>query len=434
MRRVKKILGVALMSVCLVGTSACGNKGGVSQSNAGSLYYDTIHDDMTDGGGAYYDNLHGCLYDICTSSATDNAFLTHLSSDGNSVEYAFNGNPVSYERHNELKDKMSVMTATELSEFELLAYAVYLDNSGNAYPSGVCASSQKRLVEYMQSVYADTDEISFRSALDGALSDYYGEITLPDAEGLSYENCGNFLGIGDNVLMSGLFGLGDGESVVSCYETKPALDSIRYVVTNEDGVSSDRYVNVNTYAGIMIGSKGTVIGYEYLSFPESSDCILRDIYYLVGGGCVNGVVADEDKPVDVKKADLLFFGEKSLGNFAESECYSVFGKMVEDFSCSSMSMTAVLDRDCGISLQNSVGVSMGSLFTELGYNGDTADVVRSSVGRTPLIDDKNFGDLYGWYTINVDTLDGAHTCSMEGFAILHSRDYGFSAENYLRVF
>jgi hypothetical protein len=427
----KRLMVLTVIGVCLASLCACGKDTSSHQAaEEKSVFIDSIRGEVSDGEGDFYDVLHGSFGDICSSSATKNSFMTRVTSEG-SVGYALNSVDFSYEDFYSLEDSLKTLTATELSEFELLAYASYLDRTGNAFDSSLSAASQKVLFNYMQSVYEHTaEDISFRAAVGDAMDAYYADLKVGALSKISYDTNGNYLQIKDNALMTGLYGFGEGETVVSCYETCKGTTSIAY--HTEDG--GEDSLNVYPRAGIVIGSKGTVIGYEYISFDDSTDYVLRDIYYLMGGGCVNGNIAEENRPLSVTKADLLFFGERSLGSFAEMECYRTFDKLVKDFGVTKTSMSYAIQQDIGISLHSSEGVFMGGLLQQLGFDPDEAEVTLSAVGRAPLQEDAMYGDLYGWYVETMPVVKGNDFCRVEGFAVLHSRDYGFSAENYLRIF
>jgi hypothetical protein len=427
--RVKR-LGAFLM-VCALGVSACGKSGSDLVAENSAAQYDAVISELTDGSGEHYDVLHGCLYDICSSSATDNAFMTKPVTDEGGIGYSFNSTDFTFEEYTALENSLKVMPAKELCEFELLAYASYLDRTGDAFSSSLSPKSQRILFDYMSSVYEKTaGEATFSSAVSDAMGAYYGDLKAAPVSKISYDINGNYLGIQDSALMTGLFALGNGETVASCYATRKGTETVPY--TSEDGGQAT--ITVYPSEGIVIASKGTVIGYECITFDDSDEFVLRDVYYLAGGGCLNGEVAEEDKPLSEDKTDQMFFGERSLGSLATMERRRTFEKLVTNFRVTTTSMPYAIQQDIGIKLVASMGVYSGGMLMELGYEPEGTEVVATAVGCAPFTDDSTYGDLYGWYAEEVPTADGQHTCRVEGFAILHSRDYGFSAENYLRLF
>lgn len=432
MIRVKKWCAILLTITCVVGLCACGKQGSNSGSSGAEtgLYYDTISKEISSRDGAVMDLLHGCFTDIYTSSATTNAFMTKVS-DAGAVEYALNNKELSYDQYYRVETAMKSLEAKELNEFELLSFAIYLNSDGSAYQTDISKTSQKKLFEFMQGVYAETDtEVNFRNALSEARKLYYETLNVDSVSHISYDINGDYLHIGDNALMSGLFGFGNGETVVGCYETRQSMCPITY--KSEDGgeASMDAYSHV----GIIFGSKGTAIGYEYITIGSEKEAILRDIYYLVGGGCVNGVISEEEYPTNLIPADTLFFQERSLGSFAQMECTLVFNKLVKDFNVTSMSTAYAIEQDIGVTLIASNEVYTGGLLQSIGYLPDDAEVLRSAVGRVPYGEDDTYGDLYGWYELSVPDARDQVNFVVEGFAVLHNRDYGFSAENYIRIF
>ena len=92
-----------------------------------------------------------------------------------------------------------------------------------------------------------------------------------------------------------------------------------------------------------------------------------------------------------------------------------------------------IDHDIGVRLLGSYGAFMADDLKHFGYDPESIVLISSSVGLRAFESDGNFGDIYGWYVIEISMVDGYKTEQMEGFAILHSRPYGFSAENYLGV-
>ena len=154
-------------------------------------------------------------------------------------------------------------------------------------------------------------------------------------------------------------------------------------------------------------------------------------WYFCGGGCVDGIVPEESIPKNVNENDLLFFGERSLSSLAEGECYIVFNKLVMDLLTVETRMNDCVDRDIGVSLLVSYEAGVADDLKHLGLDPATVELVSSSVGLRPYEPDDRFGDIYGWYVIEASKKDGSGTERMEGYAVLHCRSYGFSAENYL---
>ena len=141
----KRLIALAVVGMCLASLCACGKNNSSHQAaEEKSVFIDSIRGEISDGEGDFYDVLHGSFGDICSSSATKNAFMTRVTSEG-SVGYALNSVDFSYEDFYALEDSLKTLTATELSEFELLAYASYLDRTGNAFESSLSDASQKVL-------------------------------------------------------------------------------------------------------------------------------------------------------------------------------------------------------------------------------------------------------------------------------------------------
>ena len=125
----------------------------------------------------------------------------------------------------------------------------------------------------------------------------------------------------------------------------------------------------------------------------------------------------------------MFFGNRSLGSLTETECQLVFNKMVLDLSKPSAQKN--ISQDIGVRLLYSSESYMENRLEKHGYDASTVRLITSSVGRKAFKSDKNYGDIYGWYVIEVAKRDSGVKKCLEGFAVLYSREYGFSAENYL---
>ena len=187
------------------------------------------------------------------------------------------------------------------------------------------------------------------------------------------------------------------------------------------------------YKNIVIMSDGMAVVREYIRNNETGTYELYTIRDFYGGGSVNGIIAEESIPKNVTDDDLLFFGERSLGSLAEGECYLVFNKLIMDLLTSQTHMNDEVDHDIGVRLLGSYGAFMADDMKHYGYDPESVVLISSSVGLRAFESDENFGDIYGWYVIEISTVGGYKTEQMEGFAILHSRPYGFSAENYLDI-
>lgn len=431
MSRLKKICALILSVSCVISLCACSKGGGsVSNTAEASLFYDTMAQEVKSGDGTTMNLLHDCFDEIYTSSATSNKFMPKLSDTGE-IDYTLNGKSISSEQFHNIENATKILDASEFNAFELLAYASYLDESGNKFGTDLATKSQLKLFEFMKGVYDGSDtEVDFRNALGEARDIFYASLNVESLSHISYDINGDYLHISTNALMPGLFGFGEGENIVGCYETKQGFCQVPYEM--EDG--SKASMDVHTHTGIIIGSKGTAIGYEYITVGSNKEAVLRDIYYLVGGGCVNGEISEEERPENVLKESTMFYGERSLGSLAEMECYLVFEKMVKDFNVTTASMSYVIAQDIGINLTSSAGVQTGSLLKSIGFDPDDAEVYRSAVGRIPYGDNAEYGDIYGWYELEMPDAGYSNTCMVEGFAVLHNRDYGFSAENYVRIF
>lgn len=431
-RLLKKWCAILLTATCMISLCACG-KGGSTANNSNtdvSLFFDTMCDEVKRGDGNALNLLHDSFENIYTSSATSNAFLSKVSSTG-TIEYTLNGREVSADQYHNIENSLKTLEASDFNAFELLAYATYLDESGDKFYTELATKSQKKLFEFMRDVYSGTDtSVNFLSACDEARNLLYANLNLESTKNISYDINGDYLHINTNALMPGLFGFGEGETLVGCYETKGWAGQLTY--TSEDG--GEGSLAYRTHTGILLGSNGTAIGYEYISLGSDKEVVLRDIYYLVGGGCVNGEISEEQRPENVLKEDTLFYGERSLGSLAEMECYSVFEKLVRDFNITNMSMAYLIEQDVGINLLSSAGAYTGGLLQSVGFLPDEASIWRSAVGRLPYGDNNEYGDIYGWYVMEVPDARKTSYCMVEGFAVLHNRDYGFSAENYVRIF
>lgn len=427
----RKCVGFLLTMLCASTLFGCGK----NKHEATYTDYSSVCDNI--GSTSYVENLQGALPAICGSSATDNLFVYQEIVDETQT-YAINSNEISYDYYRALGDYMKPMTANQLNQFEFLSYAVYLGGGGQAtasglvndFPSDNADESEKVLFDYMIEIYngdgAYLDEHSFSNTLMEAEAAYYGSLST----GIAYETSGNYLCVSPNALMAGLFGFKSGETLLSCYTSYPNNISLTY--TGQDGVESS--INAETFSTVAIGSSGTAIGYDYISLEGSEACILRDVYYLSGGGCLNGDIAPENYPTNIQVTDRLFFGTRSLGSLADAEAWSMFKKLTLDFMTTQYAMTYAVEKDCGCSLLASSGASIGSLLVDLGYAPDGAEINNISVSMLPCEDDAQYGDLYGWYEALVPSGDYKKQYTLYGFAILHSRDYGFSAENYLRIF
>lgn len=187
------------------------------------------------------------------------------------------------------------------------------------------------------------------------------------------------------------------------------------------------------YKNIEIGSDGTAVVREFTINDETGAYKLYAIRDFYGGGCVNGMISEEGIPKIVKDEELLFFGERSLGSLTEGECYLVFNKLVMNLLTSQTHMNDDVDHDIGVRLLSSYGAFMADDLKHFGYDPGSVTLISSSVGLMAFEADENFGDIYGWYVIEISMVDGSDPERMEGFAILHSRPYGFSAENYLGI-
>ena len=187
------------------------------------------------------------------------------------------------------------------------------------------------------------------------------------------------------------------------------------------------------YKNIEIRHDGTAVVREYTISDDTGDYELYAIKDFYGGGCMAGIIPEESIPESVTDEDLMFFGERSLGSLTEGECYLVFNKLVINLMTVQTHMNDEIDHDIGVRLLCSYGAFMADDMKHLGYNPESVVLISSSVGLRAFEADENYGDIYGWYIIEITTMDGSKTELMEGFAILHSRPYGFSAENYLGI-
>lgn len=126
----------------------------------------------------------------------------------------------------------------------------------------------------------------------------------------------------------------------------------------------------------------------------------------------------------------MFFGKRSLGSLTETECQLVFNKMVLDLAKPSAQKN--ISHDIGVRLLYSSESYMKKSLERYGYDAGTVKLISSAVRRKVLKSDQNFGEIYGWYVIEVTQKGSGRKDRLEGFAVLYSRDYGFSAENYIR--
>ena len=187
------------------------------------------------------------------------------------------------------------------------------------------------------------------------------------------------------------------------------------------------------YKNIIIGIDGAAVVREYAISGEEDSYELHAIKDFYGGGCVEGIIPDWINPGIVTDKDLLFFGNRSLGSLVEGECYIVFNKLVIDLLTQQTEVNDAVDHDIGVILLYSGGAVLADDLKHFGYDPETVKLISSSVGCRAYELDENFGDIYGWYLIEVFRYDGSGPYRMEGFAILHCRPYGFSAENYMDI-
>jgi len=369
----------------------------------------------------YMSDLHSCLDDICGSSSDENVFVA--LSAGDTVEYTLNGNVISYDTYRLLNKKLSLLSAEELNEFELLSYAVYLAGGRDATASGLSSSypaliggdCQTKLFDYMVDVYNENlEEKSFSEALSESRSLYYDTVV-----GIPYDQAGDFLQIGDNVLMSGLFGFGNDETVVESFATRPT--QVSYIVRDAEG--NETRIDGTLTVSISIGSAGTVIGYETVESESFAGKVLRDVYYLRGGGCVNGTLEGGVLGED----GYLVFGKRDFRNLSIAESERLFKSYVLGCMSTYTSASYSIQKECGITLQGSEGVGVGSRLLKAGYYPDEATVRDLSVSSV-------HSDLYGWYGLQMPGGVRKGDCRVEGFGVIHVRDYGFSGENYVRLF
>ena len=99
----------------------------------------------------------------------------------------------------------------------------------------------------------------------------------------------------------------------------------------------------------------------------------------------------------------MFFGNRSLGSLTETECQLVFNKMVLDLSKPSAQKN--ISQDIGVRLLYSSESYMENRLERHGYDASTVRLITSSVGRKAFKSDKNYGDIYGWYVIEVAKRD-----------------------------
>ncbi len=185
----------------------------------------------------------------------------------------------------------------------------------------------------------------------------------------------------------------------------------------------------NTFRRMVIGQNGSATEYRYVLLDGKY--IPRTVSHYVGGGCRNGEVPFPIKLENISTDSLLFFGKRSFGSLTESECNLVFQKLALDLVKSQSEVNSAILQNLGIRLLYSSGACMGDRLSRRGYDTESVKIVDYAVGVKALKTDPRFGDLYGWYVLEVDRNDGIGTDRMEGFLVLHSREYGFSAENYL---
>ena len=178
---------------------------------------------------------------------------------------------------------------------------------------------------------------------------------------------------------------------------------------------------------MVIGEVGCATEYQYII--SDGEYLPRTVRCYVGGGCRNGEVPFSVK--NISPESLLFFGKRSFGSLTESECNLVFQKLTLDLLKSQSEVNSAVLQDLGIRLLYSSGACMGERLLKQGYDIESIKIVDSAVGLKANKEDSRFGDLYGWYKVEVPKSDGAGTDRMEGFLVLHSREYGYSAENYL---
>ncbi len=209
------------------------------------------------------------------------------------------------------------------------------------------------------------------------------------------------------------------------------LCPVKGFVPDFDSITLDEYCY---YKNIEIRPDGMAVVREYTRNYETGTYELYEVRDFYGGGCVDGIIPEESIPRNVTNEDLLFFGERSLGLLSKEECYIVLNKLVMDLLTSLIHMNDEVDHDIGVRLLSSYGAFMADDLKHFGFDPESVEYISSSVGLRAYEPDVNFGDIYGWYVIEITTMDGAKTERMEGFAILHSRPYGFSAENYLGIF
>ena len=212
-------------------------------------------------------------------------------------------------------------------------------------------------------------------------------------------------------------------------DKRAALNKQMSSLTAVHEIKPESFGEENTYRRMIIGEGGRAAEYRYVL--SDGKYLPREVSRYVGGGCRNGEVPFLIKIENISPDSLLFFGKRSFGSLTESECNLVFQKLALDLVKSQSEVNSAILRDLGIHLLYSSGACMGDRLSRQGYDTESVKIVDYAVGVKALKKDPRFGDLYGWYVLEVPRNVGSGTDRMEGFLVLHSREYGFSAENYL---
>ncbi len=212
-------------------------------------------------------------------------------------------------------------------------------------------------------------------------------------------------------------------------DKRAALKKQMSSLTEVHEFTPESYGEEHSFRRMVIGQSGNATEYKYIL--SDGEYLLGTVSHYVGGGCRNGEVPFPVKIENISPDSLLFFGKHSFGSLTESECNLVFQKLALDLVKSQSEVNSAILRDLGIRLLYSSGACMGERLLKQGYDIESVKIVDYAVGVKAFKTDPRFGDLYGWYVLEVDRNDGTGTDRMEGFLVLHNREYGFSAENYL---
>lgn len=307
-------------------------------------------------------------------------------------------------------------------------YSAYLTRANeNTYTSFIDNNTVKN---YLENWYSSSPS-EFGELKTTLMTAYYDTLksTIPNC---SYETDGNFLDVKPSVFFKHLYGLGKDEEIVATYTVENSIDRTSFDFTPESTEYTDNLIALRDNCEVyVIGSKGTVIHYTYVIMPNVEDSILTDVHYMFGGGLPGGI--DETLTEPTNATDILFYGNKSMGELSGSEIDTIQTNFITALY-DETNVYSHISSSCGIEPK---GKSNYWLYDRLsGYGLDITDfeITNIASGVKPTQENKIYGDLYSVYEGNVYIPASGYPFVINGINIIHGREYGFSAESYITVF